>query len=225
MTQSERLISYSGLGGEVTARLREDILSGHYKDGDHLTERDISDAFGVSRGPVRDALRQLDLEGLVQLLPRRGARVATLTRAQASQVIAIRHALEPVAVRFLLAQNDPERLAPLRAVLDEMAKATDDEQWANLVALDMKFHETVYQLADSPMILRLWETLRVPLLQTFRMHRQFYDSSTQVYQRHQELYDAIAAGDPAAAELAAADHVVDLRDYLLEYLAQKDNTQ
>ena len=64
-------------------------------------------------------------------------------------------------MRYLLAHNDPDRLRPLRQILDEMARATDTENWANLVALDMKIHETVYQLADSPMLLKVWETLRI----------------------------------------------------------------
>jgi DNA-binding GntR family transcriptional regulator len=224
MTEPTRFITFTGLGGEVTDRLRDDILGGRFGDGDHLTERDIAEEFGVSRGPVRDALRQLELEGLVQLLPRRGARVATLSRNEAAQIIEIRQAIEPVAVRFLLDHRDPERLKPLQAVLDQMAQASQEEHWANLVALDMEFHATIYKLADSPMVLRLWESLRSPLLQTFRMHRQFYESSAQVYRSHQELFEAISSGDRQIAEAAAADHVVDLRDYLLEHLAQQADT-
>ncbi|GLI03860.1 GntR family transcriptional regulator [Phytohabitans aurantiacus] len=218
MNDPSRRITFTGLGDEVTERLRNDILAGRYQDGDHLVERDISEEFGVSRGPVRDALRQLDKEGLVQVLPRRGARVATLTRTDAAQVIEIRQALEPVAVRFLLAHRDPHRLSALREVLDRMAQATEDDDWAHLVTLDMEFHATIFGLADSPMLLRMWESLRLPLLQTFRMHRQFYDSSAQVFRTHRELYEVIAAGDPAKAEAAAAYHVVDLRDYLLKHL-------
>jgi DNA-binding GntR family transcriptional regulator len=221
MISQSRHITFTGLGGEVTERLRDDILGGRYGDGDHLPERDIAEEFGVSRGPVRDALRQLELEGLVQVLPRRGARVATLTRTEAAQVIEIRQALEPVAVRFLLANNNPDRLKVLEAVLEQMAQASEEEHWANLVALDMEFHATIYKLADSQMLVRLWETLRSPLLQTFRMHRQFYDSSSQVYQTHRKLFDAIASGDLAKAESAAADHVVDLRDYLLQHLENR----
>lgn len=215
---TDRHITFAGLGGEVTERLRSDILAGRYRDGDHITERDISDRFGVSRGPVRDALRQLDLEGLVQLLPRRGARVATLTATEAAQVIEIRQALEPIAVRFLLAGPQPDRLAPVREVLDRMEVATEAEDWADLVALDMDFHERIYRQAGSPMLLRVWETLRIPLLQTFRMHRQFYESSAHVYRTHQELFEALSSGDLERAERAAADHVVDLRDHLLAHL-------
>ncbi len=99
------------------------------------------------------------------MLPRRGARVASLSSTEAAQVIEIRQALEPVAIRFLLEQNDPDRLKPLEEILDRLRKAGQEDDWANLVAIDMEFHEAVYQLAGSPMLLRLWDTLRVPLLQ------------------------------------------------------------
>jgi DNA-binding GntR family transcriptional regulator len=70
----------------------------------------------------------------------------------------------------------------------------------------------------------MWDSLRIPLLQTFRMHRQFYDSSSQVYRAHRELYDVIASGDSDKAEAATSHHVVDLRDYLLQHLdAKPDN--
>lgn len=211
-------ITFAGLGGEVTDRLREDILAGRYKDGDHLTERDLAERFGLSRGPIRDALRQLQGEGLVQLIPRRGARVATLSKTDAAQVIEIRQALEPVAVRFLLAHGDPERLAVLNDILRQMEKAAEDNDWAALVAIDMDFHESIFRLAGSPLLMRTWEGLRVPLLQTFRMHRQFYESGAHVYQTHRQFFDALASGDLGRAEQAAREHVVDLRDDLLEHL-------
>ena len=221
MSTDPRRIRFAGLGGEVTDRLRDDILAGRYQTGDHLTERELAEEFGLSRGPIRDALRQLDNEGLVQLLPRRGARVASLSSTEAAQVIEIRQALEPVAIRFLLEQNDPDRLKPLEEILDRLRKAGQEDDWANLVAIDMEFHEAVYQLAGSPMLLRLWDTLRVPLLQTFRMHRQFYEAGPDVYETHRRLFDAIVSGDAVAAEAAAREHVVDLRGHLMNHLASE----
>ncbi|WP_049557550.1 GntR family transcriptional regulator [Nonomuraea sp. SBT364] len=211
-------ITFTGLGGEVTGRLREDILAGRYRDGDHLTERDLAEKFGLSRGPIRDALRQLQGEGLVHLIPRRGARVATLSKTDAAHVIEIRQALEPVAVRFLLAHRDPGHLAALNDILREMDKASRDDDWAALVTIDMEFHETIFRLAGSPLLMRTWEGLRVPLLQTFRMHRQFYESGAQVYRTHRQFFDALASGDLGRAEQSAREHVVDLRDDLLEHL-------
>src|SRR5262249_46233884 len=108
-----------GEGGPITAialadaatyRLREAILDGRLPAGERIVERDGPEAFGLSRGPIRDALRRLETEGLVELLPRRGARVATLSHADAEEAIALRAAVEPVAVAFSLTRHRAELL-------------------------------------------------------------------------------------------------------------------
>lgn len=119
-------IEYASLADVVLARLRDAILSGRFGDGERIIEREIATEFGVSRGPIRDALRQLDEEGLVSVLPRRGARVASLTVDDAVEVLEIRAALEPVAVRMLVerANAQPERLAGLERVVEQLAEAS-----------------------------------------------------------------------------------------------------
>jgi DNA-binding GntR family transcriptional regulator len=216
--ESEGPIRYEGLGGEVTARLRNAILSGRFKDGERIIERDVSAELGVSRGPIRDALRQLEHEGLVVLLPRRGARVASLTSDDAIEVLAIRGALEPAAVEILLGRDDPDRFAPLEDCVDRLRLASKSTDWPALVSLDMEFHELVFHQAGRRFI-RIWELLRVPLLQTFRIHREFYDSGRTVYRGHRQLLDDIESGDVARARAAVTEHVVELRPQLLERLS------
>ncbi len=87
----------------------------------------------------------------------------------------------------------------------------------------MAFHETVFRLADSPILMRTWETLRVPLLQTFRMHRRFYDSGAQVLASHSYLLAEMMSGDPDRAQAASREHVVDLREPLLATLEDGDS--
>src|SRR5215217_1016515 len=183
-------IRYESLGGEVTARLRQSILSGRLKDGDRIVERDIAAWLGVSRGPIRDAFRQLEHEGLVVVLPRRGARVASLTLDDAIEVLAIRSALEPVAVERLLDRDDPEVWQKsLEDCLRRLRRASRKSDGSAIVSLDMEFHETIFQLAGGKRLMRIWESLRVPLLQTFRVHREFYDSPEMVYERHRGLLE------------------------------------
>jgi DNA-binding GntR family transcriptional regulator len=217
-SDGEGPIRQDSLGEEVTLRLRNAILSGRLKDGDRIVERDVSAELGVSRGPIRDALRQLEHEGLVTLLPRRGARVASLTAEEAIETLAIRGALEPLAVETLLNRNDPSALAPLEDCVARLRAASKTGDWPALVSLDMEFHETVFRQAGRRFA-RVWDVLRVPLLQTFRIHREFYDSGTTVYRRHRELLDEIKSGDLARAKAAVAEHVIDLRPQLLERLS------
>ena len=213
-------IRYDGLVGEVTARLRDAILEGRLSDGERIVERDLAEQLGVSRGPIRDAFKQLEHEGLVVVLPRRGARVATLTAEDAVEVLALRKALEPLAVEMLIGRGDPRLLEPLKQTLKRLRAAGSEGAWSALVSLDMEFHETVFRQAGSKRLLRIWESLRVPLLHTFRIHREFYDSGQAVYRSHKRLYDDIASGDVARATEASREHVVDLRPQLLERLAR-----
>jgi len=197
------------LGTVVAERLRNMILTGELNDGDRIVERDLSEAFGVSRGPIRDALRELEAEGLVILLPRRGARIASLSLSDAIEVIGIREALEPLAVRFMLERGDPASLAALRARLDSLQEAAEKEDWPGLVLLDMEFHAEIYHQAQRRRLERIWETLRAPLLQTFRLHRNLYPTPKAVYDSHVQLYAELASGNIEQAAQAARAHVTD----------------
>ena len=211
-------IHYDGLGAEVLIRLRDEILEGRWRDGDRIVEREVADRLGVSRGPIREALKQLESEGLVVLLPRRGARVASLTAEDAIEVLAIRSAIEPLAVELLLNRGDRSLLRPLEECVERLRIVSDDGPWSALVSLDMEFHELLYRHAGSKRLLRIWDSLRVPLLQTFRIHREFYDSRKTVFRSHEKLLSEIASGDVERAKAATHDHVLDLRPRLLHRL-------
>src|ERR1019366_5174627 len=138
------LAAYRGLLDEVGARIRTRIFSGELRDGQRIVERDLAAEMGTSRGPIRDALRVLEQEGLVITSPRRGTRVASLTTADALEILAIREALEPVAVRFLLEQNDPEHFVRLQAVVDRLDLPARANDWNLAIKLDLEFHGLIF---------------------------------------------------------------------------------
>lgn len=212
-------VNYPSLAGEVAQRLRDAILEGRFADGERIVERDLAEQLGVSRGPIRDALKRLEHEGLVELLPRRGARVATLTPEDAAEVLAVRAALEPLAVRALLERGDPGLLEPLSECLERLRVASEASDWPALVSLDMEFHELVFRQAGGRSLLRVWDALRIPLLQTFRIHREFYDFGSTIYERHRKLYEQLASGDVDGAMQATRQHVLDHQPQLVERLA------
>jgi DNA-binding GntR family transcriptional regulator len=213
-------VDFRGLADEVAGRLRAAILDGRLQDGERIVERDLAEQLGVSRGPIRDALKLLEHEGLVVLLPRRGASVATLTAEDAAEVLQIRAALEPIAVEELLRREDPQLLAPLKTCLEQLRAASEAGDWSGLVSLDMEFHELVFRQSGRPRLLRIWESLRIPLLQTFRVHREFFDSGATIYERHAALYVELARGDVERATAATRKHVLDLRPQLFERLTR-----
>lgn len=211
-------IAASGVTVEATYRLREAILAGRLAAGERIIERDVSEALGLSRGPIREALRQLETEGLVELLPRRGARVATVSYEEAEEVIALRSAVEPVAVTFSLARNGAALLADLQAVLNRLQLAVQQEDWPAAMLLDLEFHGAVYRHSDAQRVQRVWRGLQPFLLRAFRLHPQVYASSADHYTSHLQLLEAFRAGTPGQARTAARDHVLHLTAEVLNRL-------
>jgi DNA-binding GntR family transcriptional regulator len=219
-------IRSSGLAGEATYRLREAILDGRLPAGLHIVERDISEAFELSRGPIREALRHLEAEGLVEISPRRGARVAVLSGEDADEVIALRAAVEPVATSFGLNRHPKELIADLRVVLDRLQVAVEQQDWPAAMLLDLEFHETTYRHAGARRTQRVWQSVRPVLLRAFRLHPQVYASGGQLYASHRDLLRTFESESVDAACTAAREHVLDLTPAVLRLLtADSGNTR
>jgi DNA-binding GntR family transcriptional regulator len=211
-------ISYKGLSDEVARRLREQILAGELPDGARIVERDVAEEMGLSRGPVRDALRLLEREGLVDWLPRRGARVASITREDTEEFLAIRAAVEPVAVQFFLQSEDPNKFKPLDDCLQRLQDAADAEDWPAVTLAHMEFHSLVYTLSGRRRLERVWELLRVPVLQTFRLHRTFFESIEELPTMHYRILEALKRGPASTAKRVALEHVLEFEQGLLRTL-------
>lgn len=204
---ADDLALHPGLGDAAADRIRDLILSGTLRDGDRLVERDLAERLGISRGPVRDALRRLDAEGLVVLLPRRGARVATLTAADGEEIIALRAATEPLAVRALATAEPAGYAADLQRIVDDLFTACDAGDWSGAVRHDFALHRRIHELSGRRRLLHTWETISAPLLHIFRLSRDLYPAIGDIATSHQALLDDVVSGDPARAETAARAHV------------------
>jgi DNA-binding GntR family transcriptional regulator len=216
------VLVYRGLLDEVANRIRERIFSGELSDGERIVERDIAAEMGTSRGPVRDALRMLEQEGLVISTPRRGTRVASLTAVNAVEILAIREALEPVAVRFLIEQNQPEHLRQLESIVDQLADAARSNDWQRAIRLDLEFHGLIFELSGQRRLLRIWESLRTPMLQLFGKLSHYYRAIDEVPSRHRALLASIASGEIDRALAHSSEHVVAFRESLLTNLVADD---
>lgn len=209
-------IAYAGLSQEVARRLREQILSGQLGDGARIVERDVAQDMGLSRGPIREALRQLEHEGLILWLPRRGARVASITRDDAEEFFALRAAVEPVAAEFFLKRKDPERFAPFDDCLEQLQRAADAGDWPSATLVHVEFHSLVYTLSGRRRLERVWESLRVPVLQTFRLHRPLVDSIEELPRMHYRILDALKQGPLANAKNVVRQHCLEYEREVLE---------
>lgn len=213
-----RLAAYRGLLDEVAARIRARIFSGELRDGQRIVERSLASDMGTSRGPIRDALRLLEQEGLVITSPRRGTHVASLTTADALEILAIREALEPVAVGFLLDRNEPQHLESLQAVVERLDRAALANDWNLAILLDLEFHGLIFELCAQRRLLRIWESLKTPMLQLFGKLSHYYSDIAEVPARHRDLLNSIRSGDRSRALAHSTEHVVAFQEKLLKNL-------
>src|SRR3954467_13985036 len=149
------------LADDVVERLRKAIWSGRLAPDERLREELLAEFLGVSRGPIREALTRLEREGLVVKQPNRGAVVARLSPEDLAEVFSLRLAIERLAVRMAVRNAEPQHLDQMQAVIDQLAALqveTMTEQQA--AALDVEFHEILYQSARHKRLYDTWATLK-----------------------------------------------------------------
>ena len=190
-------------------RLRQEILSGALVPGERLVEEHLTQRFGTSRAPLREALRQLAQQGLIEHLPRRGVRVAELSATDADELFALRNVLERYAVESAFARPDSASLAGVTSAWQEMAEAARSGDAFAENNAHQRFHVEVVALAGQRHLLMAFEPviLKLQLLMAanLRLEAEQRDAASGVA-RHRRLIDALATGDPAVALDALADH-------------------
>jgi DNA-binding GntR family transcriptional regulator len=197
------------LADAVADRIREAIWSGVYKPGDRLVERRLAREFGTSHIPLRDALARLTEEGLVERLPRRGARVASLTPRMLEEVSSLRVVLEQFVIRRLKDRFTHEAYLELQGVVDRMVKAADDHDLVRVHEIDQEFHQRLWELTDHALLVELAAQMRSRTSHFYRAAAASLgpDEVRRHADSHQQLLDVIASGDRRAAERAMQHHV------------------
>jgi DNA-binding GntR family transcriptional regulator len=197
------------LADAVADRIRAAIWSGQYQPGDRLVERRLAHEFGISHIPLREALARLTEEGLVERLPRRGARVASLTPRMLEEVSSLRVVLEQFVIRRLKDRFTPEAYVELQGVVDRMVKAADNHDLVRVHELDQEFHQRLWELTDHTLLVELAAQMRSRTSHFYRAAAASLgpDEVRRHADSHQQLLDVIASGDRRAAERAMQHHV------------------
>lgn len=190
---------------QVLAELRRRIVDGEYREGERLTETRLADDFGVSRNPVREALRVVEAEGFVQILPRRGAVVATLDETAVRDLFAVRQQLETLAAGHAAERATPEGLAMLRRLIKDANAATKAGDFDRVAELNSAFHRAVIEVSGNRWLLSISAAMYHHVHWVFRVGAA--QRAPHSSEEHVRLVDAIEAGDAEAATEAARLHV------------------
>jgi DNA-binding GntR family transcriptional regulator len=198
-------------------RLRAEILSGALAPGERLVEEHLTRRFGTSRAPLREALRLLGEQGLVEHLPRRGVRVAELSDQDVDELFGLRDVLERFAVQTALADGPPPpgRLAGLTSALDGIERAVRHDDPLGRAEAHRRFHLALVALAGHQHLLRVYEPviLKLQLCMATNLRREAERSSPlDSLHRHRRLHDAVASGDLDTVLATLTAHGA--RDYL-----------
>ena len=208
MTTLEPLVDRT-VADRVAERIREAIHDGSYSPGTRLVERSVARELGVSHIPVREVLARLADEGLVDRLPRRGARVAELTRQELDEISSLRIVLEQLVARRAQERMTADAELELRAIADRMRLAAADGDVDLLVTLDQRFHERLWELADHELLNELAAQVRGRIVAFLRAAASSLppEGLREHARTHTALVAAIADGTPAMAQREMARHI------------------
>ncbi|MDQ0962605.1 DNA-binding GntR family transcriptional regulator [Streptomyces sp. B4I13] len=187
----------------VLGALRQEIIAGSLRPGDRLVERELAERFGVSRVPVREAIRALVAEGFVLFETPRRTVVRPLSPTDVNELFELREALEVYAAGLAAARATPEDLAELRELLTRAASATEAGDAEAITDINTRFHDRLLAMAGNALLISVMEPVAGRLQWLTRRNEEW----PQLLTEHQELYDAIASGDPDRARTHALHHV------------------
>ena len=211
------------LADDVVDRLRNAILNGTFKPGQPLREEQLAASLDVSRGPVREALVQLEREGLVIVRRHRGATVARLSRPDAEEVYSLRLALERLAMKQAVQHATDEDFAAMDGVLDAFRAAFASGPTEAVIAeLDVRFHDLIYRAAHHQRLYDCWANLRAQIY-IFLLSRNVANPDFRVVtvQSHQELLDILRARDEARALQAIEDHLLGAYERVIQSYSEE----
>lgn len=191
--------------------IRKQILSDELKPGERLIEERLTEDLGISRPPLREALRLLENEGLVVSRPRRGSFVATLTDQDVYEILTLRSALERMAFELGIPVKDAAFLDPARAALQEMYRCADTEDRGGMVQAGYQFHSSLIKIAGHQRLEIIYASVQQQVLlcmsRNLIKREQFSEDLRAHADRHKLLIDLVESGDRAAALAELTTHL------------------
>lgn len=206
----------NSLRGRVFRKLREDILSGIYKDQEELREITIGEELGVSRTPVREALRQLELEGLVTIIPNKGAYVTSITAKDVEDIYHVRSMLEGLCARWATEHITEEQIGKLEEVLvlSEFHVQRGSGDTDQVSELDGKFHQVLYEASNSRILEHVLSDFHKYVQMARRLSVKKKERAEKSIAEHREILEAIKTKDAEHAERLANQHIMNVMENL-----------
>ena len=202
----------------VYQTLRKAILTGRFSPNERLTEVQLGELLGTSRTPIREALRKLELEGLVVIIPRSGARVAPITAKQLKDVLEVRRTLDVLAAQLACRRITEEQKLRLEAAAREFEDSVSSRDKTRIAKADVSFHEIIAEAADNGKLVQILNSLADQIYRYRYEYIKDDNSYNRLIEEHWALFHGIADKDEAAAAETARKHVDNQENSILKSL-------
>ncbi|MDO5518941.1 MAG: GntR family transcriptional regulator [bacterium] len=198
---------YLPLRDVVFKTLRQAILMGELAPGQRLMEIQLANQLGVSRTPIREAMRKLELEGLVVMVPRKGAQVAKINQKGLNDVLEVRSSLEQLAVELACDRITNSELNALHEALLKFNKAVEHKDLSEIAETDVVFHDIIYTSTKNDRLIVILNNLREQLYRYRIEYLKDYESHPSLIAEHEAIYDALCTHNIASAKKNITSHI------------------
>jgi len=203
----EDVPKFASLRDRVFNQLQNDILNGLYEPGESLIESKLSEELGVSRTPIREAIRQLELEGLVKTVPNKGAVVSGISKKDIEDIYTIRMLIEGLAARWAAEKITPKELKELQEAVDLEEFYTNKNDTEQLLKFDTRFHDIIYKACKSKPLMHMLSTFHHYVQKARSISMSSPERAKQVLREHKAILQAIIERDGDKAEKLSTEHV------------------
>lgn len=218
-----KLDSYKPLRELVCENLRQAIINGVFSPGERLMEIQLAEEMGVSRTPVREAIRKLELEGFVVMIPRRGTYVADISIKDINEVYEIRTALDILAAGLAAERINDEELEMMQRLLVEIGQHIDEGNIEKIIETDSAFHDILYQASRNERLVNIISNLREQITGLRGRSMMYPGRLTDTLEEHRAIVESIAQRDAEKAQIAVREHLENAEHTLLKAIEEARN--
>ncbi len=208
-------LKFVSLADSVFEKIEADILSGKYRKGETFTESKLSELFGVSRTPIREAIRRLEQENLINITTK-GVEILGIERSDIEDIYEIRGRIEGLAAKKSAGVISDEDLKKLCEIIDLQEFYTNKGHSEKVRDTDSEFHETIYAVCGSNIYLSVLSNLHRRIKKYRRLSIQDPERAKKAVEEHRGIYEALAARNGELAEKLASEHIANARDNILK---------
>lgn len=198
---------YLPLRDVVFNTLRQAILKGELEPGERLMEIQLAERLGVSRTPIREAIRKLELEGLVLMIPRKGAEVAKISEKSLRDVLEVRRSLDELAIELACQRMNEEQMQELELAQQEFCKAVETKDAMTIAETDERYHDIIYQGTGNARLMQILNNLREQIYRYRLEYIKDEDKRQILIVEHEQILKAIKSRHVAEAKIAIREHI------------------